>query len=71
MRTLDESKALFLFIFVLFLVLIKGMKKEGESKNTLCYLRGLGASPQSFHKRIGVKSLIDLFLTDTALSFKG
>ena len=59
MRTLAESKVLSFS-----LVLrenermgsegIKGVREGSESKISLCYPRGLGASPQSFHKRGGV-----------------
>ena len=50
MRALGESKVL----NFLFLVLIKGMEKRGESKISLCFSRSLGASLQSLHKRGGI-----------------
>ena len=33
---------------------IKAIRKEGESKISVCYRRGSGASPQSFRERGGV-----------------
>ena len=36
------------------LVLIKGIRRRGESKIYFCYPRGLRASPQTYHKRDGM-----------------
>ena len=46
-----------------FLLLIRGMREEGESKIFLGYPRGLGTSHQSFHHRGDVFSARGLFLS--------
>ena len=48
MRTLGESEV----SFFLFLVLIKGMGEEGESKISLCYSGGSGGPPRLFAKKV-------------------
>ena len=46
----ERSRGIWGFIFF-FLVLITGMKEEGKPKISLCYPRGMGASPQSLWAR--------------------
>ena len=43
-------------------MLIKGMREGGESKTSLCYSRGLGASPKSFRERDSVLSACRVFV---------
>ena len=45
-------------------MLMKGMRGGGESKISLRYPRGLGASPQSFRERGGVFSVCGVFVDD-------
>ena len=49
----------------LFPVLIKGMREGGESKISLCYPSGVGASPQLFRKQAGF-SVCGVFVNDEA-----
>ena len=41
-------------LWFMVLVLIKGMKRGGGSKVSLCHSRGLRASPQTYRERGGV-----------------
>ena len=45
-------------------MLLKRMTEEGESKISLHYPMGLGASPQSFRERVGIFSACRMFVDD-------
>ena len=45
-------------------MLLKGMREGGESKISLCYPRGLGASLQSIRERGDVFSVCGVFVDD-------
>ena len=49
---------------VRFLVLIRGIRKGGESKIFLCYPKDSGTSHQPFRERVGVFSARGLFISD-------